>query len=120
MNTTESVDGSLIAACGLFCGNCGKYLKEKCPGCAANTKATWCKIRSCCIKKNIANCSACQEFVNPAECAKYNNFISRVIEFFFSSDRSLNIDYIRQNGEEKFVAIMKEDKRMSLPKKKKR
>lgn len=120
MNTTEPVNGNLISACGLYCGNCRKYLNGKCSGCAGYTKATWCKIRSCCLGKNIANCSACDEFINPSECAKYNNFISRVIEFFFSADRSSSIDFIRHNGEGKFVALMKGGKRMSLPKKKKR
>lgn len=32
-----------IAACGLYCGACRKYLNDKCPGCRQNDRATWCK-----------------------------------------------------------------------------
>ena len=37
-------DNKNIAACGLYCGACRKFLAEKCPGCKPNKKATWCKI----------------------------------------------------------------------------
>ncbi len=118
MKTTPVKEINLIAACGLYCGNCGRFKKDKCPGCTTNTKASWCKIRSCCIEKEIANCSACKEFVDPGECAKYNNLISRVIGFFTATDRSLCIDFIQQNGEEKFAAMMTENNKMNLSKRK--
>lgn len=34
-------DKNLIAACGLYCGACRKYLSAKCYGCHNNEKATW-------------------------------------------------------------------------------
>lgn len=33
-------DPNLVAYCGLYCGACGAYLKERCPGCHSNAKAT--------------------------------------------------------------------------------
>lgn len=42
-----------IAACGLYCGACRKYLKGKCLGCRQNDKAAWCKIRQCCQAKGF-------------------------------------------------------------------
>lgn len=60
MKNIES-DKELIAACGLYCGACRKYLAEKCPGCRLNEKAAWCKIRSCffCLKTIRRNASRC-------------------------------------------------------------
>jgi len=48
-------DKEMVAYCGLYCGACPQYLKEKCEGCMKNVKATWCKIRKCCIKNNFVN-----------------------------------------------------------------
>mgnify|MGYP001174253203 CR=1 FL=1 len=45
----------LVAYCGLYCGQCTKYLKGKCPGCKENEKASWCKTRSCCIENDFAS-----------------------------------------------------------------
>ena len=114
MKTDPENHANLIASCGLFCANCGKYKRNKCPGCRENTKATWCKIRSCCMEKHIANCSFCTEFKNPRECMKYNNLISRIIEYFTSTDRSLCITFIRDQGEAKFQEIMSENNQVSL------
>lgn len=118
MKTTQANHINLIAACGLYCRNCGKYKKNKCPGCMGNTKATWCKIRSCCIENNIANCSACINYTNPMDCSKYNNLFGRVIEFFTHTDRSLCIRYLQEKGEDDFATMMTEKNRMSLPKNK--
>ena len=116
MNSITQLNRSLIAACGLYCSNCSKFKKGRCPGCTENTKASWCKIKSCCLQKEITNCSACTEFFNPKECHRYNNLISKVIEYFTSSDRSLCISFIRENGEENFGLMMTGTNRMSLPK----
>ena len=112
-------DVNLIAACGLYCGSCGKLKRGKCPGCKENEKASWCKIRLCCIEKEINNCSYCIEFSNPKECTKYNNFIARAIEYVFITDRSLCIESLKEDGEEKFVQLMSDKGWVSMPKKKK-
>ena len=108
----------LVAFCGLYCANCGRYRKGKCPGCKDNQKATWCKIRTCCLDKDIINCSACGTWTDPKECRIYNNFLSRVIELISATDRSLCIRYLQNNPVEKFVEMMNDMKRMNLPKEK--
>ena len=120
MNQQTTPDTRLIAYCGLYCANCSKFNKGKCPGCAENEKMSWCKIRKCCIEKEIANCSGCEEYIYPNDCSKYDTFISRTIELFSSTDRSLCINYLRKNSAEEFVVLMKEKGAVSMPKKKKK
>lgn len=88
----------LVAYCGLYCGACKQYLKEKCPGCHLNEKAAWCKIRSCSIEKGILNCAECDEYSNPKACKKFDNFISRVFGLIFRSDRAACIAQIKEIG----------------------
>jgi hypothetical protein len=109
-------DSSLVAFCGLYCGACGSYLKEKCDGCLKNDKASWCKIRSCCIGRNIASCAACEEFPNPRDCGKFNNFISKLFGLVFRSDRAACIEKIREIGIQPFAAEMAASKRQSIKK----
>jgi hypothetical protein len=117
MNKIVSVDTSLIAACGLYCASCKRFQADKCHGCAGYEKATWCKIRACCLEKEIANCSACTEFIHLKDCKKFNNMLGRTIEFFFGGDRAKSIEYIRENGADRYAVLMAAEKRMSLPRK---
>ena len=108
-------DASLIARCGLYCGACGRYLKEKCPGCARNDKATWCGIRSCCMEHAYASCADCAEFPVAMACGKFNNFISKIFGLIFRSDRGACIRAIKSGGYDGYAAMMAEKKRQSLP-----
>lgn len=116
MNVKNNSEQMLVAYCGLYCGNCSKYKKNKCPGCILNDKMTWCKIRSCCIENNFTNCSQCKTFSNVKECKDYNNFIGKVIEFFFRSDRSKCIEVIKSDGLDKFISEMQQTGKMSYSK----
>jgi hypothetical protein len=113
-----AADPKLVAHCGLYCGACGSYLRDRCPGCAGNVKATWCKVRSCCIQNKFSTCADCKEKPDPKECAKFNNFISKVFGFIFNSDRRACIHRIREAVTEAFAKEMSEQKRQSLPRKK--
>lgn len=84
---------AMVAYCGLYCGACDSYLKERCPGCHDNQKASWCGVRTCCIEHGYYSCADCKDFNNPQQCKKYNTFISRIIGFVLRSDR---VDCIRQ------------------------
>ena len=96
---------SLIAKCGLYCGGCGAYLKGKCPGCAENKKASWCKVRQCCNENSFASCADCKS-VELMKCKKYNNFISKMMGLILNSDRGACINRIRVIGYEEFAAEM--------------
>lgn len=103
MKNIES-DKELIAACGLYCGACRKYLAEKCPGCRLNDKASWCKIRNCVQRHGFHSCAECSKDV--AECKTYSNLIGKIFAFVFRSDRPACIRYIREHGEEAFADEM--------------
>jgi hypothetical protein len=117
MGKEISKDTRLIAACGLYCGACRRYLKDGCPGCKDNPKAAWCKIRICCREKEIENCSQCDTFSDPNNCKMYNNFIARIIGFVSGTDRARCIEIIKQKGPDGFVAFMADNKIQSIPKK---
>jgi hypothetical protein len=109
-----------IAYCGLYCANCSRFKKKKCPGCAKNEKASWCKIRTCCISKRILTCASCDEYKNVINCSKYSNVFATMIEFVTRTDRSRCIEMIKNEGEERFDAHMRIEGKMSLPKKKRK
>jgi hypothetical protein len=101
-----TADKNLVAFCGLYCGACKAYLKEKCPGCRESAKRSWCKIRACCIEHGFATCADCGDYPDPADCRKFNNFISRVFAMVFRSDRRACALRLRELGPEAFAAEM--------------
>ena len=110
-----TVDTKKIAACGLYCGACKKYLMGKCPGCHKNEKASWCKIRKCCIEKGFHTCAECERLrvgerssgmMDVKDCRLHNNLIGKFFAFVFRSDRPACIRYIRKNGEQAFAEEM--------------
>jgi len=120
MKTTNqkelTADEGLIAFCGLYCGACRSFLNGKCPGCKDNIKATWCKIRLCCMENNMQSCADCKS-VELMECKKYNNFISRVFGYVFNSDRKACIDRIKEIGYEGFSVEMTQLKQQTIKRK---
>lgn len=107
-------DTNLVSMCGLYCGSCPRYLKDRCTGCEGNTKATWCKIRSCCLEHNYSSCADCKEFADVMECRKFNTFFSRVIGFILRSDRRAGIEMIKEKGYESFATYMTEKRLVSI------
>lgn len=113
MDTTTN-NSQLIAACGLYCGACRKFLKGKCPGCKGNEKASWCKIRKCCLEKGFHTCAECDKDVK--ECRIHNNLVDKLFAFLFNSDRSACIHHIKKHGEEAFAKTMADKKQMTIKK----
>jgi hypothetical protein len=107
MNNIKN-DVKFVAFCGLYCASCKKFTDGKCPGCAENTKASWCKIRSCCIENNYASCADCKEFKDPMQCKKFNNIIAKIFGFVFKSDRAACISLIKEKGYNGFASYMSE------------
>lgn len=59
-----------IGSCGLACILCSAKMKGECFGCS-NDKAETCKIKACCVEKNIEGCYECENF--PCESSMFNN-----------------------------------------------
>ncbi len=108
-----TADKSLIAFCGLYCGACRSYLSGKCPGCRMNEKATWCKVRTCCLENNYASCADCTS-VELMECKKFNNFFSKMIGLVLNSDRSACIKRIKEIGYEEYAVEMTNSRRQTI------
>lgn len=107
-------DSQLVAYCGLYCGACTRYLREKCPGCHENNKATWCKVRSCCVNNNYSSCAECKEFPDPNDCKMFNNFMSKMFAFIFRSNRAACIKQIKDLGIQGHAEMMAKHKFQSL------
>ena len=115
IDMTEVVaDSKMIACCGLYCGACKRYLKGGCPGCTDNVKATWCKIRTCCLEAQHASCADCGEYSDPNDCRKFNNLFSRAVSFLLRSDRQACIKRIQNVGPEAYAEEMAAEKRVTL------
>jgi len=99
-------DENLVAFCGLYCGACRAYLKDRCPGCGENTKAGWCKLRTCCIEHKYGTCADCIDFKDVNNCKKFNNFISKIFAFIFRSNRRACIEQIREKGRAGHAELM--------------
>jgi hypothetical protein len=110
MNTEVKNDPKLIAYCGLYCAACGRYTKGKCPGCQQNAKATWCKIRTCNMENNYSSCANCKEFLDPMNCKKFNNPVSKIFALIFKSDRPASLKLIKEIGYDNYAAYMTENK----------
>ena len=111
-------DTRLIAYCGLYCGSCKKFLSDKCPSCLQLTSPHWCKIRTCCIGKKLANCADCT-YEMPNDCKTFNNPISKVFKLLFGSDRQKSILLIREKGVVYYAGHMSETRRQSMKTKQK-
>ena len=107
-------DPNLVAYCGLYCGACRSYLREKCPGCHENEKVKWCKIRVCCIDNQCLSCADCKQFDNPKDCKMFNNFMAKLFGLIFRSDRVACIQQIKELGIQGHADNMTELKRQSI------
>ena len=101
-----TINAGLIARCGLYCGACARYLKEACPGCAENEKASWCGVRSCCGERGLGSCADCGDFADVRDCKKFNNPMARIFGFIFRSDRAACVRLIRELGRDAFAREM--------------
>ncbi|HQO39776.1 MAG TPA: DUF3795 domain-containing protein [Spirochaetota bacterium] len=106
-----------IAFCGLYCEECGRYERGKCPGCSMNEKATWCAVRKCCLENDYDSCADCTTFASAMDCRKFNNPVSKIFGFIFNSDRGKCIAYIKKNGYPAYAEQMDKLGRMSMKRK---
>lgn len=109
-----TANSAMIAKCGLYCGACKAYLKERCPGCAEATTRAWCPVRTCCLERNYQSCADCAEFPDPMQCRKFNSFMSKLFSIVFRSDRPACIAAIKSLGYDGYAADMTATKRQSI------
>lgn len=104
----------LVASCGLYCGACKSYLNERCDGCAKNEKATWCRVRSCCLERGWSSCAECPDYADPRQCTKFNNFMSKLFGLIFRSDRAACVAQIRRLGLDGHAQAMAEQRLQTI------
>lgn len=107
----------LVSACGLYCGACHKYTQGKCPGCAANAKAAWCKIRTCTKNLGLSTCNECSAFSDVHECKKFNTVFSKFFYYFLKSDRRASLERIGEIGIQAYAAEMHSQGRQVIKRK---
>jgi len=107
-------DPKLVAYCGLYCGACGSYLRERCPGCHDNVKAKWCKVRTCCIEHNFTSCAECTEYPDPKACKDFNNFFSKLFGLVLRSDRAACVAQVRRLGVQGHAEEMARSRRQTI------
>jgi hypothetical protein len=107
MNTKVSMKSSLIAVCGMNCGICRAYLREKkkCPGCRGSNEnksfsCVNCKILNCneLNKNNVKFCFACDKF--PCERIKH---MDKRYRTKYNMSTIENLENIKKFGIREFV-----------------
>ena len=112
--TPITADPNLVAYCGLYCGACGAYRRDRCPGCHAGPKFASCPVRACCIERGFSSCAECETPADPRDCKKFNNFVSRIFGLIFRSDRRACILQVREKGLPGHAETMAAEKRPSM------
>jgi hypothetical protein len=100
-----------IAACGLFCTNCGAFKRGRCQGCQIAPGFACCPVRQCCADKQITTCAECDEFRTPRdyrECKKINSWIAKLFRLVFRSDRPGALAMLRDQGPEAYLRAKRE------------
>lgn len=115
MTDTEKIE--LVSPCGIYCGECPRYKKGKCPGCKELETATWCKVRTCTKERGYHTCAECSEYDDVQACGKFNNFFAKFFAFIFKSDRKASLQRISEIGVEEYILEME---RLQIPVIKKR
>lgn len=93
----------ILAHCGLVCSNCGMYRKGRCQGCHSDKPMyRGCKVKKCCLDRQLGTCAECDEFVNLRDCRKLHNWVSRIFAFIFRTNRIGNLYRIREVGVDEF------------------
>ncbi len=90
-----------VPACGVFCGGCPTYTRERrpCPGADINiARCSKCKtFHLCCEEKNIKHCHECNDF----PCDKFKSFTKRWLKY--GQNFIDNQKLIKKLGTEQFL-----------------
>ena len=90
-----------IPACGVFCGGCPTYTREKkpCPGAEINkARCEKCKtFHLCCQEKGVSHCHECDVF----PCQKFKSFSNRWLKY--GQNFIENQKLLKEQGEQNFL-----------------
>lgn len=90
-----------IPACGVFCGGCPMYTRQKkaCPGAEINSeRCDNCKsYHLCCKSRNITHCYQCSAF----PCYRFNQFAKSWLKY--GQDLINNQNLLKTIGNQKFI-----------------
>jgi|GEM_PF-194150 len=99
-NMTKKYTGR-VPACGVFCGGCPNYIREKnpCPGADINhMRCEKCKtFHLCCRQRGIAYCYECSVF----PCSKFRSFAKRWLKY--GQDFIENQKRLKESGSSLFL-----------------
>ncbi|HAF29471.1 MAG TPA: hypothetical protein DCG75_10530 [Bacteroidales bacterium] len=92
-----------VPACGVFCGGCPTFTREKnpCPGAEINhERCEKCKtFHLCCKEKGISHCYQCDDF----PCKKFKAFSKRWEKY--GQNFIENQSFIKENGYKAFLDL---------------
>lgn len=92
---------SRVPACGVFCGGCPTYTRDKNPCLGAEQNKERCErcktFHLCCTEKGITHCYQCKAF----PCAKFKSFAKRWLKY--GQDFVANQKLLKQAGEMEFL-----------------
>lgn len=111
---TIAPDNKNIAACGLYCGACRKFLAEKCSGCKPNKKQLGVKSAHVAKKTSLILVLNAPMMSGNASCFPIDK---QSICILFNSDRSACISYIKEQGEQAFAEEMTKRKCQTIRRK---
>jgi len=97
-----------IGCCGAYCKACGGFTRKNCKGCKLgfdtgerNLNRTRCKIKKCCFGDNrFATCADCSKL---EACNYMENWYKKNHGKYRAYKK--HIDYIKENGYQKYLEI---------------
>lgn len=90
-----------VPACGVFCGGCPTYTRQKNPCLGAQLNSARCEkcktFHLCCVEKGITHCFQCDKF----PCAKFKGFAKHWLKY--GQNFIENQELLKQVGEMEFL-----------------
>lgn len=100
MNILKKYTGR-VPACGIFCGGCPTYIREKNPCLGAEMNKARCEkcktFHLCCLDKGVSFCHECPSY----PCTKLKGFAKRWLKY--GQDQLENQKILKENGVEHFL-----------------
>lgn len=105
MDKLDFTYNGFIPPCGIYCGSCPNFTREKnkCEGAEIGCKKRKCKgIYVCCIeKKGLEFCHQCKAY----PCSTFKKFAERWVKY--GQNLMQNQELIKNKGKEAFIKTMK-------------